>query len=295
VNASPEKVRGALLEIPRLVESHSPPVTIMRPTSGWVPLRLGDVWAYRELLYFLALRDVKVRYKQTAIGAAWAVLQPLIVTAVFAVVFGRLARLPSDGVPYALFALAGLVPWTAFASSLQGASLSLVNNVNLVGKVYFPRLCLPLAAALAGLVDLAVSVVVLIVVALLYGVVPGAGMLVLPGLVVLLLLACLGPALWLAAVNVRYRDVRQVIPFLVQVLLFASPVVYPSTLIEGPLRYLYALNPVVGVVEGFRWAVLGTGRDVLAVVGVSALSAALITVVGAYFFRRAERGFADVI
>jgi lipopolysaccharide transport system permease protein len=283
------------LEIPRLVESHSPPVTIMRPTSGWVPLRLGDVWAYRELLYFLALRDVKVRYKQTAIGAAWAVLQPLIVTAVFAVVFGRLARLPSDGVPYALFALAGLVPWTAFASSLQGASLSLVNNVNLVGKVYFPRLCLPLAAALAGLVDLAVSVVVLIVVALLYGVVPGAGMLVLPGLVVLLLLACLGPALWLAAVNVRYRDVRQVIPFLVQVLLFASPVVYPSTLIEGPLRYLYALNPVVGVVEGFRWAVLGTGRDVLAVVGVSALSAALITVVGAYFFRRAERGFADVI
>lgn len=283
------------MEIRRLVESHSPPVTIMRPTSGWVPLRLGDVWAYRELLYFLALRDVKVRYKQTAIGAAWAVLQPLIVTAVFAVVFGRLARLPSDGVPYALFALAGLVPWTAFASSLQGASLSLVNNVNLVGKVYFPRLCLPLAAALAGLVDLAVSLVVLIVVALLYGVVPGAGMLVLPGLVVLLLLACLGPALWLAAVNVRYRDVRQVIPFLVQVLLFASPVVYPSTLIEGPLRYLYALNPVVGVVEGFRWAVLGTGRDVLAVVGVSALSAALIAVGGAYFFRRAERGFADVI
>ena len=283
------------MEIRRLVESYSPPVTIMRPTSGWVPLRLGDVWAYRELLYFLALRDVKVRYKQTAIGAAWAVLQPLIVTAVFALVFGRLARLPSDGVPYALFALAGLVPWTAFASSLQGASLSPVNNVNLVGKVYFPRLCLPLAAALAGLVDLAVSLVVLIVVALLYGVVPGAGMLVLPGLVVLLLLACLGPALWLAAVNVRYRDVRQVIPFLVQVLLFASPVVYPSTLIEGPLRYLYALNPVVGVVEGFRWAVLGTGRDVLAVVGVSALSAALIAVGGAYFFRRAERGFADVI
>jgi lipopolysaccharide transport system permease protein len=267
----------------------------VQPTRGWVSLRLGEVWAYRELLYFLALRDVKVRYKQTAIGAAWAVIQPLTVMAVFTIVFGRLARLPSDGVPYAAFALAGLVPWTYFATNLQSGSLSLVSNTNLVAKVYFPRLCLPIAAVLAGLVDLAVSLVVLVVVVLLYGVVPGPGVLVMPGLVVLAVVACLGPALWLAAVNVRYRDVRQTVPFLVQLWLFASPVAYPSNLLDGPVRYLYALNPMVGVVEGFRWAFLGSGRDVAAVVLVSAASALAILVGGAFYFRRVERSFADVI
>lgn len=271
------------------------PVTIMRPTNGWVSLRLGDVWAYRELLYFLALRDVKVRYKQTVIGAAWAVLQPLTVMIVFTLVFGRLARLPSDGVPYAAFTLAALVPWMYFATNMQSGSLSLVNNVNLVGKVYFPRLCLPLATILGGLVDLVVSLVVLVAVVLLQGVALGPQVLVIPALVVLLVFACLGPALWLAALNVRFRDVRQVMPFLVQIWLFASPVVYPSSLIDGPLRYVYAINPMVGVIDGFRWAVLGSGRDVAAVVLVSTVSALALTVGGAFWFRRSERRFADVI
>lgn len=273
----------------------APAVHRIAPTGGWAPLRLGEVWAYRELLYFLALRDVKVRYKQTVVGAAWAVLQPVTTMVVFTLVFGRLARLPSDGAPYAVFALAALVPWTYFAAGLQNGSLSLVSNVNLVSKVYFPRFCLPLAALLAGLVDLGVSLVVLVVVCLLHGIVPGLGLLVLPFLVVLTVAACLGFVLWLAALNVRYRDVRQVIPFLVQVWLFASPVAYPSTLIEGPLRYVYALNPMVGVIEGYRWAFLGTGRDVLAVMSVSTASALAVLVAAAFYFRRAERTFADVI
>jgi lipopolysaccharide transport system permease protein len=270
-------------------------VVRLEPTRGWARPRLDEVWAYRELLYFLALRDVKVRYKQTAIGAAWAVLQPLTVMVVFALVFGRLARLPSDGVPYPVFALAGLVPWTYFAANLQTGSLSLVNNVNLVGKVHFPRLCLPLAALLAGLVDLAVSLVVLVVAVLVAGIAPGPQLLLLPALVVLTVLACLGPVLWLAALNVRYRDVRQAVPFLVQVWLFASPVAYPSSLLEGPGRLLYALNPVVGVVDGYRWAFLGSGSDVLTVVAISTASASLILVGGLFYFRRAERSFADVI
>jgi len=270
-------------------------VVRLEPTRGWVRLRLDEVWAYRELLYFLALRDVKVRYKQTAIGAAWAVLQPLAVMAVFALVFGRLARLPSDGAPYAVFALAGLVPWTYFATNLQAGSLSLVNNVNLVGKVYFPRLCLPIAALLAGLIDLAVSVVVLVVAVLVAGIVPGPRVLLLPALMALTVLACLGPVLWLAALNVRYRDVRQVVPFLVQIWLFVSPVAYPSSLVEGPARLLYALNPVVGVVEAYRWVFLGSGQDILALVATSTAAALLLLVGGLFYFRRAERSFADII
>jgi lipopolysaccharide transport system permease protein len=273
---------------------HEPAVTRVQATHGWAPLRLKEVWGYRELLYFLALRDVKVRYKQTAIGAAWAVLQPLTVMLVFTFIFGRVANLSSEGAPYALFALAGLVPWTYFASYLQSASLSLSSNVSLVSKVYFPRLCLPTAAVLAGLVDVAVSLTVLVVVTLIYGSL-GVTVLVTPGLIVLLVVACLGPALWLSAINVRYRDVRQAVPFLLQVWLFVSPVAYSSTLIEGNLRYLYALNPMVGVIEGFRWAFLGTARDIGTMLLISTCSSLALLVGGAYYFRRVERSFADII
>jgi lipopolysaccharide transport system permease protein len=273
---------------------HESAITRVQATRGWASLRLKEVWGYRELLYFLALRDVKVRYKQTAIGAAWAVLQPLTVMVVFTFVFGRVANLSSEGAPYALFALAGLVPWTYFASYLQSASLSLSSNVSLVSKVYFPRLCLPTAAVLAGLVDLAVSLTVLVVVTLIYGSL-GVTVLVTPGLIVLVVMACLGPALWLSAINVRYRDVRQAVPFLLQVWLFVSPVAYSSTLIEGNLRYLYALNPMVGVIEGFRWAFLGTARDIGTMLLISTCSSVALLVGGAYYFRRVERSFADII
>jgi lipopolysaccharide transport system permease protein len=273
---------------------HESAITRVQATRGWASLRLKEVWEYRELLYFLALRDVKVRYKQTAIGAAWAVLQPLTVMVVFTFVFGRVANLSSEGAPYALFALAGLVPWTYFASYLQSASLSLSSNVSLVSKVYFPRLCLPTAAVLAGLVDVAVSLTVLVVVTLIYGSL-GLTVLVTPGLIVLLVMACLGPALWLSAINVRYRDVRQAVPFLLQVWLFVSPVAYSSTLIEGTLRYLYALNPMVGVIEGFRWAFLGTARDIGTMLLISTCSSVALLVGGAYYFRRVERSFADII
>ena len=265
------------------------------PTKGWAPLRLDLVWAYRELLYFLALRDVKVRYKQTALGAAWAVLQPLAATLVFTVVFGRLAKVPSDGVPYTPFALAGMVAWTYFSTSLTACSLCLVSNVNLVAKVWFPRLCLPIATVLAGLVDLAVALALLTVVTLGYGVVPGPRLLLLPLLVVLLVVSCLGAGLWLSAINVRYRDVRQAMPFLLQVWLFATPVVYPSSLVDGVWRYVYALNPVVGVVEGLRWAFLDSGTHVGGVVAASSVSALVLLVSGAFFFRRGERSFADIV
>lgn len=265
------------------------------PTSGWAPLQLDQVWAFRELLGYLALRDVRVRYKQTFFGAAWAILQPLLLTMVFTVVFGRLAGVPSDGVPYLAFALAGMVMWTFFSAGLSAGSLSLVNNAAMVGKVWFPRLCVPIAAVLACLVDLAASLIALVVVVLVLGLVPGPRVAVLPGLILLATATCLGASLWLSAVNVLYRDVRQMTPFLVQLWLFATPVVYPSTLVEGPWRYAIALNPMVGVVEGTRWAFFGSGADVALVVLVSSASALALLLGGAYVFRRLERSFADVI
>ncbi|MPY93306.1 MAG: ABC transporter permease [Acidimicrobiia bacterium] len=265
------------------------------PSSGWAPLRLDQVWAFRDLLGYLALRDIKVRYKQTVLGAAWAILQPLLLTAVFTVVFGRLADVPSDGVPYLAFALAGMVMWTFFSAGLTAGSLSLVNNAAMVSKVWFPRLCVPIAAVLATLVDLAAALGALAVVVLGLGLVPGPGVVVLPGLVLLAAAACLGTSLWLSAVNVLYRDVRHMTPFLVQLWLFATPVVYPSSLIEGVWRYVFALNPMVGVVEGTRWALFGSGTQVGPLVLVSSTSALAVLLGGAYVFRRLERTFADVI
>ena len=267
----------------------------LEPTRGLVRLRLGEVWQYRELLLFLAARDVRLRYRQTVLGAAWVLLQPLVTMAIFAVVFGRLAKLPSEGVAYAPFALAALVPWVFFSTSLSTASLSLVSNVNLVTKVWFPRLCIPIAAVLASVVDLVVSLAALVPVFLWYGVEPPpARLLLLPLLGVLVVAASLGVSLWLSAVNIVYRDVRFVLPFLVQFWLFATPVAYSDTLVDARWRPLCSLNPAWGVVEGFRWALLGQSRGVTGEVLVSLLSTVALLVSGAYWFRRSERQFADV-
>lgn len=270
-------------------------VTWIRASKGWSMPDLRELWRYRELLYFLVWRDVKVRYKQTALGAAWAILQPFATMVVFSLFFGRLARMPSDGVPYPVFAYTALVPWTFFANGLSLSTGSLVGSQNLLKKVYFPRLAIPLAAVLSGLVDFALALVVLAGMLVFYGVAPGIGALWIVPLLLLALVTSLGVGLWLSALNVRYRDVAYVVPFLVQLWLFATPIAYPSSLLGEPWRTVYALNPMVGVVEGFRWALLGTDTAPGAMVGVSSLAALALLVGGALHFRRMERTFADVV
>lgn len=271
------------------------PVTIIRPSRGWLSLKLRDLWEYRELLYFLAWRDVKVRYKQAALGVAWAVLQPLLTMVIFSVIFGQLAKLPSDGVPYPVFSFAALLPWQLFAGALQRAGTSLVGNSNLLTKVYFPRLVIPISAVLAGLVDFAISFLVLFGLMLYYGIAPTWAVLALPLFVLLALLTALAVGLWLSALNVQYRDVQHLIPFLVQAWLYASPVAYSLALIpDGKWRAVYALNPLVGVIQGFRWALLGgSPPDVLAAVSIAMV--ALLLVTGLFYFRRMEKTFADVV
>jgi lipopolysaccharide transport system permease protein len=271
------------------------PTTVIAPRRGWVPLDLGELWAHRELLYFLVWRDVKVRYKQTVFGAAWAILQPVLTMVVFSLFFGRLAKVPSDGVPYPVFSFVALVPWTFFANGLTLSANSLVVNQQLVTKVYFPRIAIPMATVLAGLVDFALAFVVLLGMMVWYGITPTANVLWLPLLIVLALVTALGVGLWLSALNVLYRDVRYVVPFLTQVWLFATPIAYPSSLLDSPWRTLYALNPMVGVVEGFRWALLGTGSRPGPMVAASSLAALALLVGGAFYFRRMEDTFADVI
>lgn len=266
----------------------------IQPTRGWVGLRLGDVWSYRELLLFLAWRDVKVRYKQTALGALWAVLQPLALMAVFALFLGHFLKVPSDGVPYPIFAYTALLPWTFFAQSLNTSATSLVANANLVSKVYFPRLVLPLSATLAFLIDLAVGLVLLIGMMAIYDVWPSWQVLVLPALVLLTLLTVLAASIWLSAISARYRDVVFGLPLLTQLWLFASPIAYPSSLIPDEWQWLYAINPMVGVIDGVRWALLdtaGPGPEILVSIAVTLV--ALVT--GLAYFRRTERTFADVI
>jgi lipopolysaccharide transport system permease protein len=269
-------------------------LTIVDPSSGWAALRLGELWAYRELLFFLVWRDVKVRYKQTALGVAWAVLQPLLTMFVFSLFFGRLARMASDGLPYPVFNLAGLVPWTFFAFGLNEAATSVVGSRHLITKVYFPRLAIPLATVLAGLVDFAIAFLLLLGVMAWYGIVPGLEALVVIPLVLLAFVTALGVGLWLAALNVQYRDVRYVLPFLTQLWLFATPIVYPSSLVPAAWRPVYGLNPMVGVVDGFRWALLGSAPPgpILAVSTCAALALALG---GIFYFRRMERAFADIV
>ena len=271
------------------------PVVTIRPPKGWAPLDLREFAGAHELLYFLVLRSLKLRYKQTVLGAAWAVLQPLLTMAVFTVVFGRLARLGSDGLPYPVFALAALVPWTYFANALTQASNSLVDQHQLLTKVYFPRLLLPLAAVIAGLVDLAIAFALLLVVLAWYGIEPSARLLAAPAFALLAAASALAPAIWLAALNVRYRDVRHVIPFLVQIWLFATPVAYSSGLVPPRWRPLYGLNPMASVVDGFRWMVAPNAPFPAAGIVVAVAAVAVLLTAGLYFFRRLERSFADVV
>jgi lipopolysaccharide transport system permease protein len=271
-------------------------ITVIQPSSGWVALRLRELWEYREVLYFLVWRDIKVRYKQTALGAAWAIIQPLMIMGVFSMFFGRLAQMPSDGVPYPLFSLAALVPWTFFANGLQYSANSLVSSSQLLTKVYFPRLLLPVGRILSGVPDLALSFLVLLLIIGYSGAALSVrAILWLPALVLLAFVTALGVGVWLSALNVKYRDVQHVVPFLIQFWLFATPVAYPSSLLTERWRTLYALNPMVGVVDGFRWALLGSGQPPGLPVGVSALSACIILFSGAFFFRRVERTFADIV
>lgn len=271
-----------------------PPTVIIQPTRGLASLQLRALWDYRELLYFLVWRDVKVRYKQTALGVAWIVLQPVVSMLIFSGLFGVLLRAPSGDVPYPIFLYAGLLPWNYFAGSLNRASTSLVNSAHLISKVYFPRLVVPLSGVLSGLVDFGVASTVFIVLMLWYRVTPTPAILLLPLFVLLAMATALGFGLWLSALNVRYRDVNYLVPFLVQVWMYLTPVVYAVTLIPERFRWLLALNPMTGVVEGFRWALLGA-QPPGALFAVSVLITLAVLVGGAFFFRSTERTFADVI
>jgi lipopolysaccharide transport system permease protein len=271
------------------------PIQRIEASSGRLRLNLGELWTYRELLYFLVWRDVKVRYKQTALGAAWAVLQPLFTMMVFSLFFGRLAKVPSDGLPYPVFAFAALVPWTLFANGITFSSLSLVGSANMIKKVYFPRLTIPVATVAAGVPDFLIGFAVLLVVMAWHGIAPTWKVFWLPAFIVLALATCLGVGLWLSALNAKYRDVRYVMPFLVQFWLFATPIAYSSSMLHEPWRTVYALNPMVGVVEGFRWALLGTRTAPGPMAAASALAAFLILASGAFYFRHQEKQFADII
>lgn len=271
------------------------PVTRIRPSRGWVSLGLRELWEYRELLWFLVWRDVKVRYKQTALGASWAILQPVATMIVFSLFFGRLAGVPSDGLPYPVFSFAALVPWTFFSQGLTQSANSLVGSQNLLTKVYFPRLAIPIATVLAGLIDFALAFLVLLGMMLAYGIVPGPQILALPPLLLLALVTALGAGLWLSALNVQFRDVRYIVPFLAQLWLFITPIAYPSSLLAEPWRTVYGLNPMAGVVEGFRWALLGTGEPPGAMLAASVLAAFALLASGAFYFRRMEKTFADVV
>jgi lipopolysaccharide transport system permease protein len=283
------------------VTSARPALVIIEPSRGWISLQLRDIWGFRELLYFLVWRDVKVRYKQTLLGAAWAILQPLMTMVVFTIFFGRLAGVGSDGIPYPLFSYAGLLPWSFFAQGLSQSSDSLVGSSNLIKKVYFPRLIIPTASVLSGVVDFLLAFVVLVGMMAWFGVWPTVAAVVLPLLLLLALGTALGMGLWLSALNVQFRDVRYVVPFFVQLWLFVTPVIYPLSRVTAKMRelgiptWLYGLNPMVGVVEGFRWALLGTASRPGSVLIASAAVALFLLISGALYFRRMERVFADVV
>jgi lipopolysaccharide transport system permease protein len=272
-----------------------PPAIIIRPSKGLAWVKLGELWEYRDLLYFLIWRDIKVRYKQTALGAAWAILQPIFTMIVFTIFFGRLAKMPSDGIPYPVFVFCALLPWQLFARALTESGNSLVANQRLITKVYFPRLIIPLAAVLGGLVDFGISFVVLLGMMVYYGIFPNIAVLTLPLFLLLAIMTALAAGLWLSALNVNYRDVKHTIPFLVQFWLFATPIAYPSSLVPEQWRLLYGLNPMVGVVEGFRWALLGKVGGVGPLVLVSVLAVVVLLVGGLIYFKNMEKTFADVV
>lgn len=281
--------------LPTPSDSAAPAVTRIAAARGWIPLDLRQLWEYRELLYFLAWRDISIRYKQTVLGGAWAIIQPLFSMVVFSLFFGRLAKVPSDGVPYPVFSYCALLPWTYFATALTSSSNSLVGSSHLITKVYFPRLVIPLASVLPALVDFAVAFVVLIGMMLWYSIAPTPNIVWLPLFLLFALVTALAVGLWLSALNVEYRDIRYTLTFLVQFWMFASPVVYPTSLVPERWRALYGLNPMTGVIEGFRWALLGTGTRPGLFTTVSVAVTVLLLVSGAYYFKRMERSFADVV
>jgi lipopolysaccharide transport system permease protein len=267
----------------------------IQPSKGWVSLKLRELWQYRELLYFLTWRDIKVRYKQTIFGASWAILQPLFTMLIFTVFFGNLAKIPSDNIPYPIFSYTALVPWTFFANGLTMASNSLVGNSNLLKKIYFPRLALPISTVLSGVVDFILAFILLVAMMVIYGISPTANVLWLPFFVLLAFVTALGAGLWLSAMNVQFRDVRYAVPFLTQAWMFITPIVYPSSLLSEPWRTIYGLNPMAGVVEGFRWALLGTSNPPASTMIVSTIAALVLLISGALYFRRMEKTFADVV
>jgi lipopolysaccharide transport system permease protein len=271
------------------------PRTRREPSSKWAWPKLRELWEYRELLFFFAWRDIKVRYRQTVMGVLWAIIQPLLTMVIFSLFFGRLANIPSDGLPYPVFSFAALVPWTFFANALTQASNSLVLSGNMLKKIYFPRLALPIATVFAGVVDFALAFIVLLCIMLYYGLVPTANILWLPFFALLALITSIGVSLWLAAMNVQFRDVRYTIPFITQAWLFVTPIAYPSSLLPDSLQIVYGMNPMAGVVEGFRWALLGTDTAPGPMLIVSSVVALLLLVSGAFYFRRMENTFADVV
>jgi lipopolysaccharide transport system permease protein len=285
----------SLTQVEAAVQSGREPSVLIDASESVLGLQLADLWEYRELLYFLIWRDIKVRYKQTALGAAWAVLQPFLTMVVFSVFLGRLGKIPSDGIPYPIFAYTALLPWQLFAHALTQSGTSIVANQGLITKVYFPRLIIPIASALAGLVDFAIAFAVLLGLMLFYGIMPTAAIAALPVFLLLAIVTALAVGLWLSALNVQYRDVRYTITFLTQFWLFATPVAYPSSLIPEPWRALYGLNPMAGVVEGFRWALLGSAPDPGPLLAVSVLAVMGLLIGGLMYFRRLESTFADVI
>lgn len=271
------------------------PTVTIQPPPAWIQLNLGQLWEYRELLYFFIWRDIKVRYKQTAIGIGWAILQPFATMLVFSLFFGRLAKVPSDGIPYPIFAYSALLPWQLFAYSLTESSNSLVHNQQLITKVYFPRLLVPIAVIFSGLFDFAIAFVILIAMMFYYGMIPGLAAATLPLFILLAVVTALGVGLWLSALNVKYRDIRYAIPFLTQFWLFATPIAYPSSLVPEKWRALYGLNPMAGVVDGFRWALLGRPELTGPLLLTSTITVAFILIGGLYYFRRVERSFADIV
>ena len=282
------------MENTQLQKNHTP-VTYLKPSKGWLSIDLKELWRYRELVYFLTWRDIKVRYKQAVLGIAWAVLQPVLTVLIFTVVFGILLKTPSQDLPYPLFTISALLPWQLFANALQRSSISLVGNANLLTKIYFPRLAIPLSAVMAALVDFGVSFFVLIGMMAYYRYMPGWNMLWLPVIILFALLTALAVGLWLSASNVQYRDVQHMVPFIVQVWMYASPIVYPIDIIpEGIWRVLYGLNPMVGVIQSYRWALLG-GDQPDATMWISVLVVIILLVSGLFYFRRMEKTFADIV
>jgi lipopolysaccharide transport system permease protein len=275
---------------------HEPTTIYIKPSKGLAALNLRDLWVYRELVFFMVWRDVKVRYKQTLLGMSWAIIQPIMTMLVFTFLFGQVAKLPTDGIPYPVFSFTALLPWGLFTTALNSGSRSLVTHNNMVTKIYFPRLILPMSSVFAGLVDFAIAFVILVVLMFYYKVTPAWNIFwTLPFFLLLAIITALGVALWLSAINVKYRDVNQALPFLTQFWLFITPVAYSSSVISAKWQILYSLNPMAGVVNGFRWALLGSGNGPDAALWVSVAISVLILVTGLFYFRSTEKTFADLI